>query len=106
VRAEGRTAPKVRLVCPSPLGRLRRFSEDFEGGETKSRQLAGYYGVVAETSACAFLDAGQYVGASDVDGVHLDADAHAALGRALAQTVREALDTPAKAREWPGADGS
>jgi hypothetical protein len=37
---------------------------------------------------CPFFDAGALVRASRTDGVHLDAEAHLALGDALADVVR------------------
>jgi lysophospholipase L1-like esterase len=80
--------PKVLLVAPPSLGRLDQFADEFEGGQEKSRRLAGYFESVASTRSCPFLDAGSHVTSSDVDGVHLDADAHATLGRAIAPVVR------------------
>jgi lysophospholipase L1-like esterase len=85
-------SPGVLLVCPPPLARLSRFAEEFEGGADKSRRLPRHYRAVAVERGCAFLDAGLYVTASDVDGVHLDAEGHALLGAAVAAVVREALD--------------
>jgi lysophospholipase L1-like esterase len=39
----------------------------------------------------AFFDAGSVATVSPLDGVHLDAEAHRALGTALAPVVREVL---------------
>jgi lysophospholipase L1-like esterase len=80
--------PQVLLVCPPPLGALDQFADEFEGGAEKSRQLAGSYEGVAAERSCAFLDAGAHISSSDIDGVHLDADSHAVLGREIAAAVR------------------
>jgi len=80
-------APAVLLVCPPPLGRSMRFAEVFAGGREKSRRLARAYAAVAGSRGCAFLDAGIHARASDTDGIHLDRDAHLALGGAVAAVV-------------------
>jgi len=80
--------PEVLLVCPPPLGRLPQFAHAFEGGAEKSRELAAAFTEVARERGCALLHAGTHISTSDVDGVHLDRDAHAALGAAVAEAVR------------------
>ncbi len=56
----------------------------FEGGLAKSQKLGAYYQRVAEQHLCAFLDAGQVIVSSDLDGVHFEADQHSRLGKAVA----------------------
>ena len=87
----GGDAPAVLLVCPPLLGPVDRFADDFEGAAEKSRGLSERYRAVARGRGCAFLDAGAHVSVSDTDGIHLDADAHARLGSAVAAAVREIL---------------
>jgi lysophospholipase L1-like esterase len=84
--AEG--APDVLLIAPPPLGRLGQFADEFEGALEKSRQLAGRFKEVADARSCAFLDAAAHVTASEADGIHLDHEAHAALGGAVARVVQ------------------
>jgi lysophospholipase L1-like esterase len=88
----GDAKPVVLLVCPPPLGRLDLFAVVFEAAAGKSRQLARHFEREAAARGCAFLDAGQFVRSSDIDGVHLDIDAQRALGTAVAQTIRALLD--------------
>lgn len=59
----------------------------FEGGLAKSQKLGAYYQQVAEQYGCAFLNAGQVIVSSDLDGVHFNADQHALLGKAVATKV-------------------
>ena len=53
--------------------------------------LAAAYEAVARELDCRFFDAGSVTGSSRVDGVHLDADQHQTLGRALAKIASQAL---------------
>jgi lysophospholipase L1-like esterase len=82
------SAPQALLVCPPPIALVDELDDEFEGGEEKSRQLAGHFAAIAEARSCAFFDAGALIAASDVDGVHLDESAHARLGEAIAEHVR------------------
>ena len=82
-------APEVLLVCPPPLGRLDRFADEFAGGQEKSRGLAGHFATLAAERACPFLDAGRHIRSSEADGIHLDAEAHLALGTAIAAAIGE-----------------
>jgi lysophospholipase L1-like esterase len=84
-------APGVLLVCPPPVGKLTEFAEMFEGAEGKSCRLGGWFRQVAQEQSCKLLDAGEVVTASDLDGIHLEADEHRELGRAVAAVVRRML---------------
>ncbi len=84
-------APQVLLICPAPTAKLTLFADMFAGAGEKSRELARYYQREAELRGCAFFDAGQVIESSERDGIHLDPGAQQALGRAVAQKVRELL---------------
>lgn len=80
--------PQVLLICPPPLGRLQGFFiEVFGGSEATSYLLADEYARVAQLRACHFLDAGQIIESSPVDGLHFDAPDHQKLAHALAKWV-------------------
>lgn len=76
--------PALLIVAPPPCvsgpdgqpaaGRLVEESE----------RIAPLYGKLASQLGCGFFDAGSVTRASPVDGVHLEAAATAAIGRALA----------------------
>jgi len=85
--------PKVILVAPPPLGSVSNgiFKDMFVGNEEKSKQLGPQYRIVANTLGVDYLDAGTIVKSSGMDGVHLDADQHKLLGKAMAETVKEAI---------------
>jgi lysophospholipase L1-like esterase len=88
--------PEVLLVCPPPLGPQPPFADAFDGGAAKSRELPAAYREAARAHGCALLEAGEHISTSDVDGVHLDLEAHAALGAAVAEAVRN-LETSGRA---------
>ncbi|WP_320203013.1 SGNH/GDSL hydrolase family protein [Agrobacterium rosae] len=83
--------PKVLIVAPpscvaGPAGAPaagRRIAE--------SERLAPLYEKLASETNCAFFDAGTVARASSVDGVHLDAETTAKIGRALVAPVRAIL---------------
>jgi lysophospholipase L1-like esterase len=91
--------PAVLLVAPPPLGTLTIASElwGFGAGRETSARLARFYQEAAAQSGVAFLDAGALVAPDPSDGVHLDAAAHAILGRAIAEAVGDLLARPSPA---------
>jgi lysophospholipase L1-like esterase len=89
----GGRSPAVVLVAPVPLGEPTERSVvwGFGTAREESAKLADAYRVVAREHDVPFLDAGSVATVSAQDGVHLDADAHRAIGTALGALVREAL---------------
>jgi len=87
--------PPVLVIAPPPiLAPKGPIAPKFAGGETKCAGLADAYRDVASELGCPFFDAATVTSASRVDGIHLDADQHLTLGRALAGVVRPLLPTP------------
>ena len=86
-RNEG--VPRVLVVAPPPtLSKFPSHAEMFAGAWPKSKELAKQFKAVADLHGVAFLDAGKVAKSSKVDGFHLDPDAHAAIGKAVAAEVR------------------
>jgi lysophospholipase L1-like esterase len=85
----GMPVPPVMIVCPplivEPKGEM---AEKFHRGDERCVGLSGAYKQVASELDCQFFDAGTLVMASKTDGVHLDKEAHAKLGKALAEVVK------------------
>lgn len=82
----------VLIVAPPPFDDPRGpLGPKFAGAAAKSVGLAAALRSVAEELDCAFFDAASVTPASRVDGIHLDADQHGVLGRALAEVVRPSL---------------
>jgi lysophospholipase L1-like esterase len=88
-------SPQTLLICPPPVKTIGIFSPMFAGAAAKSARLAPLYRAVAARLGAAFLDAGEIIESSDVDGIHLDAGAHRRLGRAVAAAIGGLGDTEA-----------
>lgn len=84
----GMPVPPVLIVAPprivAPQGAM---AAKFSGAASRSEGLASAFRAVATQLGCAFFDAASVTGTSVIDGVHLDADQHLVLGRALAEHI-------------------
>jgi hypothetical protein len=80
-------APGVLVVCPPPFGKLDPEGDFAHAGE-KSRRLARHYREVCEQLGCDLLDLDGIAPYSDLDGIHLDAEGHAAVAAAVEQRIR------------------
>ena len=84
--------PPILIVAPPPMEEPRGpIAPKFLGAPDKSIGLSASYREVAAAADCHFFDSGTATRASRVDGVHLDADQHLALGRALAEVTHRIL---------------
>lgn len=79
--------PKVLLVAPVRILESGWLEGIMAGGAAKSARLPGLLADLAEATGVAFLDADALVTVSPLDGVHLDADAHATIGKAVAEKL-------------------
>jgi lysophospholipase L1-like esterase len=85
-------APNVLLIAPPPIATLTAFADMFAGGQEKSRHLARHYQEYAGWYAgVAFLNAGDVIVSSDLDGIHFDASEHEKLGRRVAELAKELI---------------
>jgi len=86
------TAP-ILIVCPpiiqSPQGEM---VEKFKGAEKKCQGLVAAYSAVALQNGAGFFDANLGIKCSEIDGIHLDARSHLALGQSLCEPVKNLLD--------------
>jgi hypothetical protein len=87
----GGAAPAVLLVCPPPVGPFTEDAGLWSGVEEKSRALGGEFARVAAALRCPWLDAGEVVATSALDGWHLELSQHELLGVAVAAKARGLL---------------
>jgi len=85
----GGTAPQTLVMTPPPLGRLSLLADMFRDGRKKSRQFGEHYQAVADLYGSHYLDAGQLISSSDIDGIHFEHDQHEILGRTVARKVQQ-----------------
>jgi len=88
----GMPIPPVLIIAPpsitAPKGPI---APKFEGGAQKCAGLVAAYRETASTLNCHFFDAGSVTAASLLDGIHLDADQHFLLGKAMVDIVTSLL---------------
>jgi lysophospholipase L1-like esterase len=87
----GDQRPPVVLIAPPPIEVVGIFETMYAGAGAKSRALAPWLQTLAAANGALFLDAGEIIASSPIDGIHLDAAAHAALGRAAAGVAAQAM---------------
>lgn len=84
----GMPVPPILVIAPPPIRTPKGpVASKFEGGEKSCVGLAAAFKKVCEELDCHFFDAHTATTSSNVDGVHLDAEQHLALGQALAKVV-------------------
>lgn len=94
----GMPVPPVLVVVPPPLSTPKGLiAPKFLGGESKCAGLAEAYAKVCEELGCHCFDAGTIITSSKVDGVHLDAEQHLTLGKALVRVVAEIIEAKREA---------
>ncbi len=81
----------ILIVCPAPVRETGTLRDVFAGAEARQRGLPDHLRAVAERQGSGFVDAGAHVQVSDRDGVHWEADAHAAFGTAITRILRDRL---------------
>lgn len=79
--------PLPILVCPPRVGETA-WGEDWAGAPAKSVVLPERFRAVAEEDGYALIDLGEVTRFSDIDGIHLDAAAHAAVAEHVERALR------------------
>ncbi len=92
-------APTVLIVSPAPVKEVKSDNPPFDirsfasiAGHNPtevSKGLSAEYRMIAEDLSCGFFDASGCAEVSDLDGVHLTIESHAALGAELAGVIRQ-----------------
>jgi lysophospholipase L1-like esterase len=80
--------PEIMIVAPPPMLReIKEWKSIFAGAHEKSLQLALEFEIMADSLGVHFFNAGSVCSCDPGDGFHMGADAHEALGVALAQEI-------------------
>lgn len=89
----GMPIPGILLVCPPPiLSPKGVIAAKFRGAERKWTGFDSALEQVAKDTDCHFFDTGTVISASQIDGIHLDAEQHQQLAKALQPVISEILD--------------
>ncbi len=85
------TAPEILIVSPPPLGKLTLLAGIYGEAPQKSLHLAEQIQLITQLLGCHFMDAGQVVTSSPIDGVHWEADQHKLFARAVFEQINPIL---------------
>lgn len=87
------TSPKVLLVAPVLIDKEGGYPVLFgEQAARKSKDFAEEFERVAKERGCEFLDAARYAEVGKADGLHLDAENHGKLAKAMYDKVLSILE--------------
>lgn len=88
----GMAQPPILVITPPAISPVAdAVMPKFAGGAARCAGLAAAHAAICAELGCAHFDAGRVVQVSRADGVHLDADAHTALGQALVPVVADLI---------------
>lgn len=90
-------AAKVLVVCPAPVSETGVLVDAFAGAVVRQEGLEAHMRAAAVRAGAQFIEAGEFVAVSDVDGVHLEAASHKTLGEGMVGVVDALLGAPLKA---------
>ena len=82
---------QILLICPPPVVEVGPIRAEFYGGAVKSQGLPAQYAALAQARGVGFMDAGQVIKVSLIDGVHYDAATHGVLAGAVVTALRGML---------------
>ncbi len=84
-------APLILLIAPPQTVELPISPEVFADSTEKSSGFSKHYRRVANEKDCLFLNAGEHIESSPLDGIHFEAEMHEKLGLAIAAKVKNIL---------------
>jgi lysophospholipase L1-like esterase len=88
----GGESPEILIVSPPPTAEHSGNCEEmFSGSQEKSRLLSKHFNQVALNRKCRFMNAGDIISVSDIDGIHFGKSSHATLGARIASEVKSIL---------------
>ncbi len=80
----------VLVVAPVPVTETGVLADAFAGAEARQVGLDAHLAAMAGRMGVGFLRAGDHLSVSSIDGVHWEAEGHAAFGAAMAEVVGKA----------------
>lgn len=93
------TSPEILVIIPPPIlipeevKQMDYLLPEYEKAVDKSRQFPQAFTSVLN-GKCHLFDSSRYIKTSEIDGMHLDPESHAILGRELAKYIKDFLATP------------
>lgn len=79
---------RIIIVAPPIVNDTVGMAKELYAGSTpKTRELVEEYRRIASSNSCTFYDSNQVVAVDAVEGIHITAESHQNLGKALAQVI-------------------
>lgn len=86
------TPPEILVVAPPPIGTLSLLAGIYgKQAAPKSKELPAQIQLITQLLKTHFMDAGQVVASSELDGVHWEADQHERFARAVHEKIKTIL---------------
>jgi lysophospholipase L1-like esterase len=83
------TSPEILIVAPPPIGKLSLLAGIYgDQAAPKSEELPAQILLITQLLHTQFMDAGQVVTSSELDGVHWEADQHEFFARAVHEKIK------------------
>lgn len=83
--------PKILVIVPAPILEVGCLAGHFRGGADTSMSFGRCFAAVTQQLGVTLLDAGTLIASDPLDGIHLAKEAHAILGRAVAERAAALL---------------
>ncbi|MCY4101572.1 MAG: GDSL-type esterase/lipase family protein [Rhodobacteraceae bacterium] len=83
------SSPKVLIVLPPPIQEVGIFSDVYHGGNKRSLHMKELAPGFFKENYLIWMDAGEHMEVSPIDGIHFDKVGHQKLGLAVAKTILE-----------------
>jgi lysophospholipase L1-like esterase len=84
-------APAVVAMCPPPFGDLGAERASSPHGEAETRELGDAFRQMATEHECEVVDLAGHVAFGVPDGIHFDAEGHAAIGKLMTERLQGLL---------------
>ncbi|MEG9862681.1 MAG: GDSL-type esterase/lipase family protein [Parvularculales bacterium] len=84
----GGDAPEMLFICPPPIIETGCLAEKFIGGAAKSQQMQRCIPDLLSGAGYGTMMAAESIAVSEVDGIHFEPEAHAALAGAVAERLK------------------
>jgi len=85
------SSPEILVIQPAPVKECS-FKEAFAGATERARGMDQAFKNEVEVLGVHLLNEGEFVESSEVDGIHLELDAHALLGEVVTERVKQILN--------------
>ena len=81
------TSPKVLIIIPPPIQEVGIFADIYRGGNYTAMKMKKLAPDFFRENNLAWMDAGEHMAVSPVDGIHFEREGHQKLGEVMAKVI-------------------